>query len=404
GFPSQTIEVGDVRFLNYKNTLALEDLPITEITYIGQAPDASWRIPAEERINQIRKGLIDIIVYDDLGQLLQDAAITVEMVKHQFGFGTAIAASALNSDAVYRNKVMEMFNEVVFENDLKWPQFNPYVSNDHITRALDTLQVHQIGVRGHNVIWPSFRFCPPYLESLSDDPSALRNAVDQHIDDVTGFTKDRLIDWDVMNEPYSEHDLQNILGDEVMADWFKRVRRNDRGVKLYINDYSILSAGGKNKDHQDYYYDVIEYIDNLGGEIEGIGMQGHFSNELTSIDKVYEILERFAVLGKEIKITEHDIDLTQRNVQADYTRDFMTIVFSHPSAKSFLIWGFWAGRHWKPESAFFDLDWNIRPHGEVWNDLIYNQWWTPAINAVSDDQGMASFEGCLGTYKYTVTS
>ncbi len=33
GFPSQTIEVAEVQFLNYKTTLALSDLPITVITY-----------------------------------------------------------------------------------------------------------------------------------------------------------------------------------------------------------------------------------------------------------------------------------------------------------------------------------------------------------------------------------
>lgn len=403
GFSDQTIEVADVRYLNYQNTLTLDDLPLTEITYIGQAPDASWRIPAQERINQIRKGQANVIVYDEQGQIVENAIVKIEMQKHLFGFGTAIAANEFNSNSTYRNTIFDMFNEVVFENDLKWPQFNADASNDHLDQAMDTLEAHQIPVRGHNVIWPSYRYCPNSLEDLKDNPVAFRNAIDTRIDNVTGFTSGRLNDWDVINEPYSEHDLQDVLGDEVMADWFKRVRRNDRDVKLYINDYSILSAGGKNTDHQDYYYDVIRYIDSLGGNIEGIGMQGHFGSDLTSINRVYEILDRFAGLDKDIKITEHDIDLTQRGVQTDYTRDFMTIVFSHPSVRSILMWGFWAGRHWKPESAFYEEDWTIRPHGEVWRDLIYNQWWTPEINSVSDSQGELSFNGFLGTYTYTVS-
>ena len=49
GFPSQTIEFADVQYLNYKNTLNIEDLPRTEITYVGQAPDAAWRAPAAEK-------------------------------------------------------------------------------------------------------------------------------------------------------------------------------------------------------------------------------------------------------------------------------------------------------------------------------------------------------------------
>ncbi len=123
GFPSQTVELANVRFLNYQNTIALEDLPETGITYPGQDPDAAWRAPAQERINQIRKGGANITVYDESGAPLEGVQIHVEMEKHQFGFGTAIAASEFNGNTTYRNKVMEDFNEVVFENDLKWPQF-----------------------------------------------------------------------------------------------------------------------------------------------------------------------------------------------------------------------------------------------------------------------------------------
>jgi GH35 family endo-1,4-beta-xylanase len=95
----------------------------------------------------------------------------------------------------------------------------------------------------------------------------------------------------------------DILGKDIMADWFKRVRNNDRTVKLYLNDYSILSGGGSDTKKQDSYYNLVKYIDEKGGDVEGIGMQGHFGSELTSIPKVYTILDRFAELGKEIKIT-----------------------------------------------------------------------------------------------------
>lgn len=402
GFPSQTVEVANVRFLNYQNSLGLEDMPVTPITYNGQDPDADWRAPAEERISQIRKGAVDIRVVDENGDILEGASVKVEMLKHQFGFGTAVAASELINNETYRNRVLDDFNEVVFENDLKWPQFQNSSTHLRIKRAMDTLDAHGIAIRGHNIIWPSYRFTPDIVETLKDDPENLRKVIDAHIDEVTSFTKGRLNDWDVMNEPYTEHDIQDILGDEVMADWFKRTRRNDRAVKLYINDYSILSGGGNNTVKQDYYYNVIQFIEELGGEIDGIGMQGHFGTEFTSINKVFNIIDRFAELDKEIKITEFDISTVQEDVKVDYTRDFMTIVFSHPSVKSIMVWGFWENRHWKPDAAFFNSDWSIRPQGEVWNEMIKEQWWTQAVDSVTDAAGTCSFEGFLGSYAYTV--
>ena len=403
GFPSQTIEIADVKFLNYFNTLTVNDLPVTEITYSGRDADAAWRAPAAERIGQIRKGVVDVTVYDELGQVVPDATVSIEMTRHQFGFGSAIPANVFLSNAVFREKVYENFNEVVFENDLKWPVFNPN-STLNLRKSLDSLDKHNIPVRGHNVIWPAWKWCPTSLQSLSTNPVALRNEIDKHIDQVTQFASGRLNDWDVINEPYSEKDIMGILGNDVMADWLKRTRQNDRGVNLYINDYGILSAGGLDTKKHDSYYNLIKFLEEKGAEVDGIGMQGHFSSDLTPITRVYSILERFAELGKDIKITEHDIEITQPLVQADYTRDFMTIVFSHASVKSFLVWGFYAGAHWKPSAAFYDLDWNIRPHGEVWREMIYNQWWTNKTDSITDSNGKTSFGGFLGTYKYTVTA
>ena len=311
GFPTQTIEIADVQFINYKNSLNLANLPVTEITYFGQAPDAEWRVPAQERINQIRKGIAEITVYDEQGQIVKDAEVSVEMTRHKFGFGTAIPASVFLGNTTFRNKVYELFNEVVFENDLKWPQFNP-ASTLNLRKSLDSLDRHKIAVRGHNVIWPSWNHLPSTLKSLETNPVALRVAIDKHIDEVTQFAKGRLNDWDVINEPYSEKDIMAILGNEVMADWFKRVRNNDRTVKLYLNDYAILSGGGQNSVKQDSYFNLVKYIDEKGGKVDGIGFQGHFGSDLTSPAKVYSIIDRFAALGKEIKITEHDINVTQR--------------------------------------------------------------------------------------------
>lgn len=402
GYISQTIEVADVRFINYKNTLGLNDLPVTAITYGGSDSDAPWRAAAAARIEKYRKGTADIMVYDEEGNLLKDALITIEMTRHEFGFGTAVDANVFLNNATYRNKVYELFNEAVFENDLKWSSFNPSAANAHIRRVLDSLDNRKIAVRGHTVVWPSFRYNPSSVKNLENDPVALRNAIDQRIDQVTQFTKGRLIDWDVLNEPYTERDFQNILGDEVMADWFKRVRNNDRTVKMYINDFGILSGGGSNTAKQNGYAGIIRFIEEKGGKIDGIGLQGHFASDLTSIPKIYSILDMYAAMGKEIKITEHDISITQRDVQADYTRDLLTIVFSHPSVRSFLVWGFWAGRHWRPDAAFYATNWSIHPHGEVWKDLIYNQWWTPKATMTTDASGKVGLEGFLGTYRYTI--
>ena len=51
----------------------------------------------------------------------------VEMKRHTFGCGTAVPASWINNNSsngmIYKQKLLENFNHVVFENDLKWPHW-----------------------------------------------------------------------------------------------------------------------------------------------------------------------------------------------------------------------------------------------------------------------------------------
>ncbi len=404
GSPSQVLEFADVQFINYHDKLSVDDLPATRISYAGREPDAPWRDEAAERIRKHRMGEIEIAVTDQNGNPVADAQVTIEMVRHKFGFGSAISGREFIGNQIYREKILELFNEVVFENDLKWYVFYANRPNEFITRTLDALDEKQIRARGHTVIWPSFRYSPSYIRDYADDPERLRSEIEDHIRDVVSFTRGRLADWDVLNEPSIEREFQEILGYEVMADWFRIVREQDPGVKLYINDFSILSGLGMNTVQQDDYYETIRFIEENGGQIDGIGMQGHFGYDLTSITQVYSILDRFASTGKEIKITEHDIDVTDRELQADYTRDFMTILFSHPSVKSLLVWGFWEGRHWRPDAAFYDGDWNLRPHGKVWKKLVFEQWWTPVTTVTSDQEGVARFDGYMGDYEYQIST
>ncbi|MDX1285037.1 MAG: endo-1,4-beta-xylanase, partial [Draconibacterium sp.] len=244
---------------------------------------------------------------------------------------------------------------------------------------------------------------PTVLELYKNDPPRLKSECIEHIEEAVTLTKGKLIDWDVINEPYTNHDIQDVCGDEVMADWFKKAKEIDPVVKRYINDYSILGNGGTDKNHQDHYFKTIKYIDDNGGEIDGIGMQCHFAELVTGIPKVIEILDRFSGYNKEIKITEFDINTTNDSLKVNYTRDFFTVLFSYPYVKSILSWGFWEGRHWRPDAAMYNLDWSIRPQGEMYKNLVFDEWWTKEQLQVSDSNGDATFESCfLGTYEITV--
>ena len=204
-----------------------------------------------------------------------------------------------------------------------------------------------------------------------------------------------------MNEPVTNTDVQRVLGKNFLADVFKAAREADPQAKLFINDYSILSHGGADTEHQDGYYRVVRDLLDAKAPLHGIGMQGHFNEQLTAPTRIWEILNRFGALGLPIEVTEHDINVWDEEVMSDYTRDFMTAVFAHPATTGIVTWGFWERRHWIPNAAPWTADWQLRSHGRTWYDLVYRKWWT-SVNTETGRTGIAKVRGFLGDYEIEV--
>ena len=125
-------------------------------------------------------------------------------------------------------------------------------------------------------------------------------------------------------------------------------------VALYVNDYGILSSGGWDVVHQQGYRRIIELLVSGGAPLEGIGLQGHFNGgQMTDIERVVEVLDRFGSYGKDLLVTEFTFEMDDEDLQAEFTRDFLTAAFSHPSVKGFYNWNFREGDGAKPNTAMY---------------------------------------------------
>jgi len=414
----QTFEIGFTEILNFEKRLTTADLPVTLISYDGREPDAAWRAEANARIEQYRKGDFEITLKNSDNSLMTNTQVEVKFKKHAYHFGSVIVSNLLmgeSSDSQnYQEKVVELFNQSGTENDLKWGpwigEWGVTFNQDTTKAALQWLRDRGFYLRGHVLVWPSRRNLPdlvkPYIpesDPSSADPAAKQLVLD-HIDDITSSTQDLLDEWDVLNEPYDNHDLMDAFGNSVMTDWFNRARFNLPTHKLYINDYSILSAGGRDVAHQDHYKEIIQYLIDNNAPIDGFGLQSHFGAEPTSITKIYSILDDFHTEFPNLKIrsTEFDVRTKDENMQADFTRDFLTIFFSHPSTVGVQLWGFWEGAHWIPEGAMYTTDWREKPNATAWKDLIYKTWWND-FSGTTDNSGKFAERGFYGDYQIEVT-
>ena len=402
----QTVEVGGIALRVMPAGTDVKTLPRTTVDYVGRKPDAPWRGAAAERIEKLRKADLSITVVDAAGKSVPDASVAVRMKKHAFVFGSCYAPRTIvdagAADAKkYRETFLANFNAGVDEYAMKWPGWVEPETRQLALDALAWMRDHGIAVRGHTMVWPAWKRLPPAVKNDANDKDALREQIAEHIASVGAAMRGKVIDWDVVNEPFANHDLMDVLGEGALADWFKLARAADPTATLYLNETSVPTSPPSDERYA-ALYDRAKRLKDAGAPIGGVGMQAHFGQNVQPPTQLLAIYDRFEKLGLPVRITELDIDIADEQLQADYYRDFLTASFSHPNLNGILIWGFWEGAHWRPLAAMYRRDWSPRPIAGVWRDLVYKQWWT-SVDGKTDAAGTFATRGFLGDYEVTVT-
>ena len=411
GFKRETLEIGGIELLGFGRRVERTALPKTRFTYVGREPDAPWRREALARIEQIRKSAFLIEIKDAAGQPVVGATVRVEQRRSAFQFGSALQFARLVQDSpdnrIYREKALALFNAASPENDLKWPawdgEWGGYARPQSL-QALGWLKEHGFYTRGHVLVWPGWKNLPQSIGDLKDgkkNQAKIPPLVLKHIADITGATRDFVSEWDVLNEPYDNHDLMALFGNDIMVDWFKAARAGAApNALLFLNDYSNHDLVA-DKPHCAEFFRVARFLQAKGAPLGGLGLQGHISAQPTPPEHVLAALEAYSELKLPIRITEFDVDTEDEQLQADYTRDFLILAYSHPSVVGVQHWGFWEKAHWRPRSALFRTDWSPKPAAKVYEDLVLHQWRTKLQGQVGAS-GKVGGRGFHGDYVVTV--
>lgn len=411
GFKRQVVEIGGIEVLDFGDKVGLAALPKTKFTYAGREPDAPWRQEALARIEQVRKSNFVIEVRDAAGQPVGGYAVRVEQVRSAFHFGTALELARIAGDRPedrkYREVAKELFNAASPEDDLKWSAWigegKGTATREQSLAALRWLRANGFHVRGHVLVWPGWKNLPESIRQLkgTKQQAQIPERVRQHIADITAATRDTVQEWDVLNEPYDNHDLMALFGTDIMVDWFKAAAAGAApGAPLYLNDYANHDLVA-DKPHCLDFFKVAQFLLSKQAPLGGLGLQGHISAQPNPPAHVLATLDVYAELKLPIRITEFDVDTEDEQLQADYTRDFLILAYSHPSVVGVQHWGFWAPTHWRPKAAMFRADWSEKPSAKVYRDLVLRQWRT-RLQGQAGAKGKVAGRGFHGDYVVTV--
>ena len=214
--------------------------------------------------------------------------------------------------------------------------------------------------------------------------------------------RNSITEWDTVNHIVAEFGkngkrISDLYGPDIYANFFSAAAAIMPEALLYVNEGNVMTDGGS----LEAYYTVIADLKKRGVPLHGAGFMCHFSETtLTPIDQIFSRLEKFAEFGIRLKATEFDITTENEEVQAAYLRDFMTIWFSHPATCGIVMWGFWERQHWRPSAALYRKNWEIKPAGQAWLDLVRSEWMT-RTNGSTDASGIFALRGFLGEYDIT---
>jgi endo-1,4-beta-xylanase len=381
-----------------------------QFTYTGREAGAAWRREALARIETIRKGDFTVRALDAAGAPVRGATVRIEEQRSAFQWGSALQFARLVQDTPdnrrYRELALELFNAASPENDLKWPvwegDWGPGYGHDQSLAALRWLRAHHFYVRGHNLVWPGWKDLPESIVRLRGTPrqSEMPGLALAHIRDLTAATRGLLDEWDVLNEPFDHHDLMDLFGESIMTDWFRAAREGAPGLPLFLNDWgneNLLT----NAAHCRNTYRTLAYLQRTGAPIGGLGLQCHISGSPSPPEAILGTFDLYAGFHLPIRITEFDFNTGDEQLQADYTRDFLILAFSHPLVVGVQVWGFWEKTHWRPKAAMYRTDWSEKPNGQVYRSLVLGEWRTRAQGATGASGDFAT-RGFYGDYLVTV--
>lgn len=364
----------------------------------------------EKSIEKNRKG--KIIVTGKPG-----AVVKIHQQKHEFWFGCAVASQVFQENSrmpekdknTYKEKFLENFNSAVTENSVKWASMErqrgiiDYKTTENIS---DWAAENSMPIRGHNLYWGIEKFVQDWVKDLNDDE--LRKALEKRGTETAKHFKGRFTEYDLNNEMIHGNYYEKRLGEGITKDMANWVLAGDNHAKLWLNDYDILT-GNRLED----YLAQIRKLKKQGVPIAGIGVQGHLHGGTFLREKLIETLDSLNQFGLPIKITEFnlpgqrskfylnravEITMGEELLKAKDIVDYYTICFASPAVEGILMWGFWGGANWIPQSSLYNRDWSPTPALEAYQNLIYKEWWTTE-SVTLDENGKAEISAFFGDYK-----
>jgi endo-1,4-beta-xylanase len=375
----------------------------------------AWAAPPEEREQEIlrrskeqieknRKADGTIRVVDAAGRPVSGASVRVEQTRHDFLFGCNIYRfdrfRSEAENAAYKRRFEELFNYATV--GFYWRGYEPQRGKPqyaYTDKVVGWCSERGIRMKGHPLLWGNRAGIPPWSDG-QPAPQIQRQRVEQIMRRYHG----KIGSWEVVNEP-------SHLGEPRIDQPYRWARAADAAAYLIVNDYYVLADG------YPPFFRLLEKAKADEVPFDGIGIQAHEPRTMRfPLERVWQVLDRYATLGKELHITEftpcsggqqitgsHLEGVWDEAAQADYAVKFYRVCFAHPAVVAVTWWDLCDNGSWLKGGGMLRADLTPKPVYDQLQHLIHAEWHTRAAGQ-TDAAGRFAFRGFHGTYRIVVES
>lgn len=299
--------------------------------------------------------------------------------------GPASLACPRAYDPRYERTVLERFDRITPENELKMAHLQPRQGAfDFRTadRVAGFARANAREIRGHALVWGAD--LPRWITDARVLDWGREEALDvmrTHIRTVVRHFATRfpgvVSEWDVVNEPLDESGrlARTFWATRIGRDYVERALREaraaDPSAKLVVNEVGVEHPGPKS----DALLALVRDLKQRGVPLDAVGWQMHLGSPpgAPPVDDLVALMRRYAELGVEVEVTELDVPtptlastLGGNPVldQADAYRRVALACRRAGNCSGLTVWGVADPYSWRGEDAralMFDASFQPKP-------------------------------------------
>lgn len=300
------------------------------------------------------------------GSMPAQAGLNERAMQNGRFFGSAIDGQMLADDQPYMSQVVQECGIVTAENAFKWAPLHPKrdtYTYEGADKLVNFAERHAMMVRGHTLMWNESN--PGWLDETIN-PTNAEKILRDHIHNVAGHFRNKLVHWDVVNEVLEPEHGKNLglrdtlwtkaLGPDCIDIAFHACAEADPAPLRCLNDFGMEYDWVGEEAKRQAMLALLARLKARGVPIEALGIQAHLQAGVAEFNqtKIAQFCTDVASLKLKIIITELDVrdnriaaDQPQRDAAvASHARAYLDAVLSCPAVMGVVAWGLSDRRSW----------------------------------------------------------